>query len=44
MDVIITVGLERYVDQEWRDVRYLYDYNEQELIIGTKGTNISTKS
>ncbi|MGT2653331.1 DUF72 domain-containing protein [Staphylococcus aureus] len=19
-------------DQEWRDVRYLYDYNEQELI------------
>ena len=32
-------------DQEWRDVRYLYDYNEQELIdLAQKGTNISTKS
>ncbi len=33
MDVIITVGLKKDMsDQEWRDVRYLYDYNEQELI------------
>ena len=32
-------------DQEWRDVRYLYDYNEQELIdLAQKGTNISTKA
>ncbi len=32
MDVIITVGLRHVILEEWRDVRYLYDYNEQELI------------
>ena len=25
------VGQKDMSDQEWRDVRYLYDYNEQEL-------------
>lgn len=32
MEGIYMVGQKDMTDQEWRDVRYLYNYNEAELL------------